>query len=155
MPIDTNTIKEQPKIDIDLLLEITAKATEHPVSFNMDHWGVTRAKSTDHPCGMVGCLGGTALFLRKPERFFELVKDMTAAKGHYERSLVSEAFMREASLLVGLTGFEAEQLFHVEGWPDFYRRQYAYAATSRDRAEATKAYVNFFITEKRLQGRAK
>jgi|ERR1044071_6845858 hypothetical protein len=141
----------EQRINVELLEKVVAVILEEPRKLDMGTWASDaeeRIVNPDHrpPCGTVACIAGWACFIAKQERGEPLPKG-AELYAFYDKA------RDEAMELLGLDEDEADLLFDCptgdeedDLWPGEYVRAYVNADTPAERAQATAARINRFIS---------
>lgn len=95
-----------------------------PKTFDMDYWGYTVTMDSEHPCGTVGCLAGTLVFLEHGP--------LTGKVSHAEWDATEELnhASKEAEKLLEIDSGNGIMLWLTNSWPSDF--DYSYPATADD-----------------------
>jgi hypothetical protein len=122
----------EKRINVELLGRVRDHILEDTRRFNMDRY-VNVAYGTDAPhCGTIGCIAGWAVML--VEGIPEEISDSYYA-----------GVAEDARRLLGLTYWEAENLFHVSMWPKEYKDRFLAADSIDEEAKVAADFINAII----------
>jgi hypothetical protein len=134
-------------LGITRLQAVKQHILEEPRRLNMFVWGIKTnpelAKQFQHlpPCGTVGCIAGWTLLLFGPP--IEELTEFRNDDGSFE--LGGSRIVDQAANLLELDPWEANDLFHVNNWPEPFKDHFIAAISPRSSAQILADAIDDFI----------